>query len=379
MNIVFIIRSLDLGGAERQLIQLASTLDKKQFKVSIVTYYKSASDYEIVSKLLTDIPVFCANKRGRFDIFGFVLRVISLVRPLRPHIVHGYMWGANELASILGFVCKCKVVWGVRASNINFSKYDPLFNLLKWTGIFFSKTADLIISNSESGKLHHVELGYDRDKITVIPNGIDTSTFKRDPLKRLAFRREAGLPFEATVIGIVGRLDPMKGHDVFFEAIAQCVQKKVNAYYLVVGTGPAKFEKTLRQKVGSLRLDSKVFWAGFQEDMTAVYSSLDVLVSASSFGEGFSNVLGEAMACGVICISTDVGDARKIIGEEGIVVPPDNSCALARAIETAVELDGEDHGRRARLRVAHLYSCDQLIKSTSSAFIDVVLSHRRAG
>ena len=124
----------------------------------------------------------------------------------------------------------------------------------------------------------------------------------------------------------------MKDYPTFLEAAAIVAGRKQGMRFVSVGAGPPDYAARLREQARRLGLEGKMIWAGPRGDLPSIYNALDLLVSSSAFGEGFSNVLGEAMACGIPCIATDVGDAREILGEAGIVVSRRNPEALADGI-----------------------------------------------
>jgi glycosyltransferase involved in cell wall biosynthesis len=370
-RLVFLIRSLEAGGAERQLVLLATRLDKAVFAVTIVTYYPGGIlERELQS--VEGVSVISVNKRGRGDTVGFLVRLIRTVRALRPDIVHGYMWGANELAWGLGRLTGARVVWGLRASNVDFGHYDRASAMLFRVGAWLSRRADLVIVNSHAGYRHHVEAGYSPDRMIVIPNGIDVERFQFDAVGRRRLRAEWSLPADALVVGIAGRLDPMKGHDTFLRAAAIVHERDVRAHFVIVGAGSADARTTLERSITDAGLRSHVHWVGPRHDMPAVYSACDIAVSSSVFGEGFSNTIGEAMACGIPCVATDVGDAALIVADCGRVVPPGHADLLADAISELAASDLAELGKCARRRVATEYGTTALADRTTAAMLALI-------
>ena len=130
------------------------------------------------------------------------------------------------------------------------------------------------------------------------------------------------------VIGLVGRLDPMKGHDVFLEAAARLAIVRPDVKFVCVGDGPRALRTRLEVMTRKLGLTDRVSWLGGTKDVRSVYNGFDLMTSASLFGEGFPNVIGEAMACGVLCVVTDVGDSARVVGDTGIVVRKGDPAAL---------------------------------------------------
>jgi glycosyltransferase involved in cell wall biosynthesis len=200
----------------------------------------------------------------------------------------------------------------------------------------------------------------------VIPNGIDTERFRPDPHSGRRLRAEWGADAAQPLIGIVGRLDPMKGHSTFLHAAAILRAKRPQAQFVCVGSGTAEFAAHLRRLADDLGLADRVVWAGERADVAAAYNAFDVHVCASD-GEGFPNVLAEAMACGVRCVATDVGDVSWIAGDAGSVVPPGDPTALAGAIEATLASDTAQDGGRGRRQIVDRFGVPQLVESTERA------------
>jgi len=183
------------------------------------------------------VRVVSADKRGRWDLVGFMLRLYRAVRDLRPQIVHGYMYGANEIALLLGWAARARVVWGVRASGLDMRFYDWPTRLLWRTGAWLSHGADALIANSEAGRRFHIDFGYPARRFLVIPNGIDTDLYRHDDSGRRQLRMQWGLSDDHVLIGIVARIDPMKDHETFLRAAAALVATETAVRFVIVGAG----------------------------------------------------------------------------------------------------------------------------------------------
>src|SRR5262249_33434665 len=143
-------------------------------------------------------------------------------------------------------------------------------------------------------------------------------------------RRAAwGLGEDAFVVGMVARLDPMKDHAGFIAAAAAFAQQHADARFVCVGDGPPAYRRDLATMADARGLGERLVWAGEVNDLRAVYNAFDVATLPSAFGEGFPNAVGEAMACGVPVVATDVGDIRLMLGDSGEVVPPRRPDLLA--------------------------------------------------
>jgi glycosyltransferase involved in cell wall biosynthesis len=376
IRITFLIRSLEVGGAERQLVELVRHLNPHRFQTSVVTFY-SGGDLSHELTQLASVRHLSLEKRGRWNVVGFLWRLCQVSLSLRPHIMHGYLGGANECAWLAGRLAGAKVVWGLRASNVDFSRYTGLPRLVFRVGAWLSGLTDLIIVNSEAGRRHHVRHGYRGQRVIVIPNGIDVARFQPLAQAREQLRAEWQIPDELLVVGMVGRLDPMKDHPTFLRAAAQLARERAEVRFVCVGEGPPAYKAELTELARSLGLQ-QLIWSGARLDIESVYNAFDVLVSSSAYGEGFPNVVGEAMACGVPCIVTDVGDAAHIVSETGYVAPPHDPAALARALSQMLALTpGERQalGTAARARIEKSFNISQLAARTEAALLALVQPH----
>ena len=326
-QIMFLLRSLNYGGAERQVIVLAGNLRQKGEPVTIATFYPAGpwgKDLEAMG-----VPLYNLEKRRRWD-FLFFLRLIKHVRKISPVIIYSHLTTANIFAALLKPMCApVRIVWGVRSSNMDLKRYGWVDRFVYRLECALSRFADLIITNSHAGLHYAIEHGFPKEKLVVIANGIDTNHFSPDPQSRERVRTNFGLAEQDILIGLVSRLDPMKDHPTFLQAAA-ILSEKHKVRFLCVGDGPESYRSWLQSMAKELGIDKRVIWLTAVEDMAAVYNAMEVMTSSSSFGEGFSNVIGEAMACGVPCVVTDVGDAKRILGETGCVIPPaiQQPCAL---------------------------------------------------
>lgn len=365
-TILFLARSLDGGGAERQLVMLAKALARNGHTVSVAVFYGGGVYANQLAD--ADVRIIDLSKRSRWDVFGFLLRLVRSLRKERPDILHGYMGTPNILSAILKpLLPGTRIVWGVRASNVDLTRYDGLTRLVYAIERRLAKFADCIIANSDAGKRYAVANGFPEDKITVIYNGIDTDYFCFDSEARLKVRSAFGVGQDEILIGLVGRLDPMKDHPVFIEAASKIARERINVRFVCVGDGPADYTRELKEHANAVGLTGQLIWTGARDDMPAVYSALDIASSSSCFGEGFSNTIAEAMACGVPSVVTRVGDSSMIVAGTGIVVPPKSPDALAKGLLGMIDLGNDERrrlGREARQSIVKRFGVIQLAQRT---------------
>ncbi len=368
MKILFLARSLDGGGAERQLVTLAVGLRERGHEVSIAAFY-SGGELETQARN-AGVAILSLGKRGRWDVVGFAWRLLKTLRAARPDILHGYLATANLFAVLARpFLPGTRTVLGIRASDMALGHYDWLMRLIGRLEALFASPADLVIANSEAGRDHAVARGFPGDKMAVVPNGIDTQLFRPDPAAGARSRADLGVGDEARLIGLVARLDPMKDHPTFLQAVTEFLKRGGRARFVCVGDGPRAYRETLQTLGRELGIDANLSWAGARDDMPSVYNALDVLTLTSAFGEGFPNVLGEAMACGVPCVATDVGDVKRVLGEAGIVVSPGDPGALARAWVAMLrrfETEDDTSSQETRRRIVTHFSAEAMVTRTEA-------------
>ncbi|QMS91445.1 glycosyltransferase [Nostoc edaphicum CCNP1411] len=374
-KIVFLIRDLNYGGAERQLVTLVKALDKQYFDITVLCFYPSS--LLSLDKDLKDngIPIICLDKKGRWHLFGFFWDLLQHLQGIHPDILHGYIGIPNLITIFLKpFFPSTRMIWGIRSSNVESNFYDWLGSLLFQLECLLSRFADLIIVNSYAGRTYYLAHGFPANKMTVIPNGIDIELFKPDQKDRIKIRSSWGIYQDMILIGLVGRLDIRKDHPTFLKAAALLFEERQDIRFVCVGSGSEKYAQELYERANKLSISDQVIWVKACTDMPAIYNALDIVVS-SSYTEGFPNVIGEAMACGVPCVVTDVGDSAWIVGDTDVVVPPKNPEALKNTMKKLIETIGIYGCDRTQIRqrIIDYFSVAQLALKTEAALLG--LSH----
>ncbi|MEK6302028.1 MAG: glycosyltransferase [Acidobacteriota bacterium] len=307
LKFVFLTRVLNYGGAERQLVTLAKGLHNRGDRVVVAVFHRGGEMEPDLRR--AGVPVVVLDKSGRWGSLGFLSRLVKLIREEQPDVVSGYFILPNILALLLRLSFpRTRAVWGMRDSDLDLNRFDCLERIIHRGQCMLARFADLIIVNSHAGLAHACTRGFPREKMIFVPNGIDTEYFKADEEGRRELRVAWRINSGEKLIGLVGRLDPMKGHPVFLEAAAALARRHDDLRFVCVGDGPLAYRQELEEKSERLGLGKRIVWARARRDMPVVYSALDINVS-SSYREGSPNVIGEAMACGVPCVVTDVGDS----------------------------------------------------------------------
>lgn len=340
IKLVLSIRSLDIGGTERQFIELVRHIDKTKFDVSVCTMYGGIQ--EDIIKNIPDIKYYNLQKTGRYDFYLFFKSYSSLLDKINPDVIYSFL-GEMNLFSLWCKPKTTKIIWGFRASNVDFKQYGKVSEAMFWLQKKLSFRVNKIISNSTASVLFHQKNGFDMSRAKVIANGIDTDKFHRDTEYRRNFRDKYCLKDNDIAVGIVARIDYMKGYIVFSEVAKKILEKYKNLYFFAIGDGDENIKRECEAILGEYN-KIKFIWLGNQTEVENIYSGLDIS-SSSSFGEGFSNSIAEAMSCECACVVTDVGDSAMIVGDIGIFVKPNDIQDLYDGIEDMIKRDFKEIGK----------------------------------
>ena len=301
--------------------------------------------------------------------FGFseFFRLLRIVKNYKPDAIQTWMYHSDLIGGLVGKLLKVPVIWNIRQSNLN-PKYNKKTTIwiVKICAKFSKVLPKKIICCSYASKDVHSKLGYDENKMVVIPNGFDLNVFLPDRRGGEKVRRELGLNDKTIVIGFAARFDPQKDHKNFFEAAKILHKVYPNVRFLLCGDGISWDNKKLREWIEKSGIKKATHLLGRRDDMKNIYNSIDIFCCSSSYGEGFPNVIGEAMACEVPCVVTNVGDSAIIVKDTGFVVPPKNPEALGGAIIKMIEVGEEkrrEMGKRARDRIKENYSIKKIINN----------------
>jgi glycosyltransferase involved in cell wall biosynthesis len=334
MKIMFLTRSMAVGGAQRQLCVLCRELLRRGHEVSVLLYYAGEPfDAELLEQGLRIVDL---KKQGRWRNFSFLMRLIRTVRTARPDVVYAHLPAPNLLAVLLRYLGGgCAIACGVRASEMSGGRVDWLTRLTLRLERQLVLRADVVIVNSRVGA-RYLCGGRPHSNVVVIDNGIETQTFTFDENGRRRMRAAWNADEGTAVVGCVARLDPMKDHATLLRGFALLRQSQPDARLICVGTFAEPYLSELTNLARQLRLGGAVRWIAREAHLKDLYSGLDALCLSSAYGEGFPNVLAEAMACGVPCVATDVGDAGRILSSADFLVPPRDAESLARALACAL-------------------------------------------
>ncbi|WP_205694454.1 glycosyltransferase family 4 protein [Crenobacter cavernae] len=373
MKIVLIITGLNTGGAEMMLLKLLERIDRHRFEPYVISL---SGEGEIGPRIRAlGITVEALGMRpGRPSPFAFI-SLVRRLRALRPDAVHTWMYHADLLGGIAARMARIKAVgWGIHHNNLSpqLNKRSTLMvvTVCAWlSGLLPVR----IQCCSESSRQVHARFGYDLDKLSVIPNGFDLSHFYPNAVAREVIRTELALPSHTLLVGLIGRYDPQKNHAGFFQAAARLHAKMPGVHFVLAGKGIDEHNIEMMEQIKRAGVVSVIHLLSIRKDIPRLMAALDVLASSSD-GEAFPNVLGEAMACGVPCVVTDVGDSASIVGDTGRVVAPGDMAGLAAEIEELLMLSVEARhalGEKARARVAEHFHIEQVVRRYESFYVEL--------
>lgn len=367
VRVLHFITDLSVGGAERMLTNLVCTSNNQGIRHIVVSLMDGGTFAEQVTAAGIELHSLNIN-RGSISPLA-LFKSIALVRNIRPHVVQTWLYHADFLglvAAMLGGTAT--VVWNLRCSDMDLSRYGRLTRILVRVLAKLSHLPSAIIANSEAGRRWHEGLGYHPDRWVVIGNGVNADRFRPDANARQRWREVLGVCNDDVVIGMVARLDPMKDHEGFLRAARAVAQPR--RVFVLAGRGVDQ-SPSLQQLANATGM--RVHFLPECDDVPGLMAALDIAVSASRFGEGFPNVLIEAMATGISCIATDVGDSARILGEAGVVVPQQDEPALSNAIARLASdpMERSRLGTAAQRRVAELFALDLVVQRYDEFYLNL--------
>jgi glycosyltransferase involved in cell wall biosynthesis len=382
LRIAFVVTALTLGGAEMMLWKLLSRIDRRRFDPHVIALSANA-DTMLDRFHAIEVPCDLVGMRPRLDASWRVLRLASVLRKLNPHIVQGWLYHGNVAATLAAAVIRshAPVLWNIRGTLPSPAEKNWRSSLIiRLSGLMSAMPVRIINNSVASAEEHELRLGYPADTGVVIANGFDTDVFRPCGEARTALRAEYGLAADAVIVGLVGRYHAMKDHANFLRAAAVLSRTHPGVYYFMVGAQVDCHNAELNALVSELGLQRNVRLLGRRHDMDKVTAGLDVACSSSAYGEGFPNVIGEAMSCAVPCVVTDVGDSARIVADTGRVVPPGAPVAFAGALRDLVE--GSAHTRaalgvRARERILRHFSLDAITQQYEELYTCVYSENAR--
>ena len=363
MRVLVLTTDLSTGGAEMALFRVLNTLTAQGIEPLVVSMMGIHGKHFPTMGL----PIYSLEMPRAMLTWRGIMKLRAIVREFKPDIIQGWMYHANVVAHLARFFCvspKPPLALAVRASLTRFAEDRPLTKMVIRADAVLSRFADRVFYVSRLGHQQHVDFGYCAHNAVVIPNGFNCQVFKPDLAARDWLRAQLGLPQDALCVGLIASAQPVKNHAGFFQAVAEITDEFPHAHFLCVGRRVTEENAELKAAIPD-KARACVHLLGERGDIPRLTAGLDLAMS-TSHAEAFPNVVGEAMACGIPLVVTDVGDSAWILDGCGVVVPPDDVHLLADGMRTMLSCTAVERaalGERARQRIREVFSLDSVAAS----------------
>ncbi|MCO5118008.1 MAG: glycosyltransferase [Burkholderiaceae bacterium] len=387
MKVAHIITGLGAGGAQEALLKLVGSADDGRIDHTIVSLIDEGLHGTRLRTL--GVPLHALGMRPGVPSPIKFLTLVRLLQRLQPDVVQTWMYHADLFGGLAARAARTPaLLWSIRHGNL-----DPAANkastlrVAKICARLSSRMPDRILSVSHAAARTHAAVGYDAMKLVVIPNGIDCERFAPDAESRARLRAEWGIGETTPLVGLFSRWDPQKDHANFAAAAEELARARPDVRFALAGEGIDAGNSALCTALTGagltiggpgVHLARQVLLLGRRDDMPALCSAIDVLAS-SSCGEGFPNVVAEAMSSETPCVVTDVGDSAEIVGRYGAVVAPRDAAALARALAHMLALPAKDFaaiGRAARQSIRERFSIDSVRERYIALYREILAQQR---
>jgi glycosyltransferase involved in cell wall biosynthesis len=371
LRIAHVITGLSSGGAEYAMQRLVAA-QAGQDESHVISLSGDGPVGDVLRKNGT--PVYLLNMNKGLSAVTKIGILCRMLKQLQPDLVQTWMYHSNLVGGIAARLAGVPVVWGLHQAALS-REHDK-----RSTRVVSSACSVLshilparIVCCGASVVLGHSLAGYRADRMVVVPNGVDTNTFRPNPAARRAVRAELGIPEAEKVVGFVGRMNPLKHPENFLDAAALLTVRHPELHFVMAGKGFTRDDPTLVEAVARLGLSEALHLLGPRLDVPQLMNAFDIFVLSSRV-EGLPNVVAEAMASGVPCVVTDVGDARLMVGGTGTAVPAEDAAALALAIEFLVTNPTTLRGLgvEARARAVQVYGIEAAVQGYRGVYNEVL-------
>lgn len=355
MRVTHVITDLGVGGAQIMLQHLVARLQLSGTANTVIALGGVSPRFEAIRQL--GVPLHPLGMTPPVPGPRQWLRLGRVIAASKPDVVHTWMYHADLMAGLTTRLSGiAPVVWGLHHTPDKAERLKPLTKgIMRLNGLLSARIPDRIVCCAHASKAAHVALGYDEQRMVVINNGFDIDVFRPDPDARQSVRRELQVEESTPLIGLMARFHPQKDHRTFLRAAARLAAERADVRFLLAGRAVNSENPELRAWLAGSGLAGRVHLLGTRHDMPRLVAACDLITSSASVGEAFPLVLGEAMACGVPCVTTDVGDSATLVGPTGRVVAPRDSDAMAAAWNAFLAMPAEERrrlGQLARQRIA---------------------------
>lgn len=371
-----VITNLNNGGAERMLLRLSRDLRPYGYESEIVSMRMGGELREQFEDLGIKVHELCMQNKPAS--LAKILRYREIEQDFKPHLVQGWLTHANCLVGLAGQSRNVPVIWNVRATLYGLSDLKPLSAAVLLMSSAAARRASAILYNSALGRKQHERFGYPSDRGHVIENGFDLDCFRREEEVRLIKRCELNVDDNDFVVGMFARYDPQKGHEDFVRAVSK-LSKIQKLKFIMVGNEIDQGNEALMSLAKGLGVSDRISFLGHRRDVNDLMNAVDLNVLPSRFGEGYPNVVGEAMACETPSVVSDIAEQGDIVGDTGWVFPKGDVVGLANCILAALDLPKDEFismGEAARIRISARNSMAAITKRYDALYRGLLKTHQ---
>jgi glycosyltransferase involved in cell wall biosynthesis len=359
IRVVHVITTLGFGGTEVMLTKVLERMRLERYPTTVVSLTDRGRLAERIERL--GVRVVPLGLRPGVTALAGVLRLARLLRRERPAVVQTWLYHSD----LIGFLAarlagRPPVAWNVQCTDLDPRDHPRSLRWVLAALAWLSPKTAVVVVNSQAGRDANTKIGYRPPRWELIPNGFDLERFAPRPGARGDVRAELGLSADAILVGLVARYHAMKDHGTFLRAAARLRERRPEVHFVLVGRQVDASNAALVSLVRSLGLEGAAHLLGERDDVPRLTAALDI-ATCSSYSEGSPNAIGEAMACAVPCVSTDVGDCRAVLGDTGVIVPPRQPDALADGWQAILDRPIDERralGLAARARVEAHFDID---------------------
>ncbi|MFS2015438.1 glycosyltransferase family 4 protein [Massilia sp. CT11-108] len=378
MRVLHVIVCLDVGGAEMMLRRLIES-------------HKDNPEYEHIVVSLTDIGclgqqmqelgtrVVSLRMRSGLEFCSVLFRLRNLIRKFSPNVVQTWMYHADLLGGLAARLAGNKnILWGIHSTDVRAGGSRMTTWVMRVCAKVSRWVPDTILCVAEVSRQVHIAAGYFEPRTLVLPNGIDTARLVSNDDRRRAIRNTCGFTDDHIVIGTLGRFNPAKDYGNFVSAAGIIAEKYLHVRFVMVGSHLNGDNATLREWIDKTGFSERFVLLGQRSDAPDCLAAMDIFC-LSSKSEALPTVVIEAMGMGVPCVATDVGDTRVLVQDIGIVVPREDSAALAAGLEKVIEMPAEERHALAcigKARVRENYTIERARDRLEALYTEIVNRNR---
>lgn len=366
LRILHIINTLSIGGAQSVLVQLLENWGDNSDQQMVISLRQREEFSGRIEAL--NIPVEHLNLQpGHIEPLIF-MRLIRIIKAFKPDIVQTWLYHADLIGSLAAqLACRAPILWGVHHTLTDGQSVKAsTWYVVKLLSLLSTVLPSHIICCSRSAYQTHAALGYAKNKMSVILNGVDTDRFHPDPSAREQLLKKLGLSRREKLIGMFARFHPQKDHETFILSAGVLLKTNPDVHFVLAGEGIDNTNGRINSWISRLNIQNNFHLLGSRQDMPCLNAGMDIVTLSSAYGEALPMTLCEAMACGTPCVATDVGDTAVLLGSAGRVVPPGDSQALANAWQAVLQLPDFEYNalsNQARHRILEDYNLVEMINS----------------